>query len=255
MRAIVIKIIEIVPGIAFALAVLRFFPPTDRAEAFIEILLAVTLSLLAVTIGDLASLSSSLKMTEHNQKKLMEILSKEAFRNPIAQLFLRVGLADFSLDIFPNIFLEILWSVRKSYHTTIIASEMQMKHGHNTLGLEIQRTKVAAGVDIQRIFIFETDHMLRSLRNAMLEQSKAGIKTRYLLRKSISSNQMLAAKTKDLKSMDFSIIDDAFTLTTFIDPHTFKVNKCRLSYDEKQRREYTEIYSLMWAEATPIRSS
>ncbi|WP_436908791.1 hypothetical protein [Halosimplex marinum] len=254
LHSIILRVIEVAPGLLILLGLLYYFTPDNQTIALLQILLSLIIALIGVVVGESLQLRTQFTKNKSSQDKIIELISDEGLDNPMARLFLKVNAAGFEPRDFPSVFLEVLWSIEDSYRTTMVASSEQIEQGHNQQGLEIQGAKIADGAEIKRIFVCENEEMVQELFDSMKEQQDIGIQVRYILTDQIYRNQFLKEGVKNIGQLDFSIIDDTYTLKTEVntEPENYRIEGCSLSYDDQKVTEYGEVFSNMWSEANKI---
>lgn len=251
----VYKVLEVLSGLILATILWLIFPPVSTTEGLLNALAGITFSLLVTFVGESVRTKRSMDAGGRLLRELISLASSEGVASPVFRLFARSGIAYLAADRFPNVYLDILWSISHSYDTTMVICDDDINAGHNRQALEIQRAKIAAaGVTIRRIFITK-EVTSQALTDFLARQHDAGIRVFTISDAKVKRNAILKSWLRKVDSIDFSIIDRRFTLTTVVDPRTLRIGRFRISAEPSEREVYEEFFASLMGAATEYHST
>ncbi len=247
------KCLELSPGLIVSLILYKFWPPADNTEALLNVLIGLTLSTITSTIGDSSRAKKQTATSQQLTQALLRTVSLDGASSPILRLFLRSGVAYLSVDRFPSVYIELMWNIQTSYDTTIVINEQDTSAGYNQQALEIQRAKIfSSGVRIRRIFVCRDEKDITRLMPFMKIHAQANIDVRYITKQKIKGTTVLKNWVSSTPSLDFSIIDDKYTLTTVLNNRSLKIEKFRLSSEDSELKRYKEFYAALASQSVKV---
>jgi hypothetical protein len=257
LRAIGRRLVEIVPGVVVAVALIRLAPPASAAEAVAQVSLGVVVGLLGVVLIDGAVVETEVKAYREDVRGYREdvnhlhsLLSGQLAWSALSRTMLELGSMEVPGNEFYRFYLNVLWSIERSYVTTFLATETSATESHNRLALEIQRTKArVTRATIRRLFIFMRDEQRDAHQEMMKAQKDAGIEVRYIFDRALTSERDLLDWSKRVGSVDFSIIDGRIVLETFVQTSRGRrvaIERSTVSTDLGRVADYEFFFSLLW---------
>jgi len=244
------RIIALAPGTFVTIGLNQIAPPTSVVEALSQVSVGLVASLLGIVVIDGVVIEEQLKGYREDVRQINSLLSSQLTWSALSRTMLELGSMEVSGEQFSRFYLNLLWSIEKSYLTTFVATETSAAEGHNRLALEIQRVKIrVSGVNVKRLFVFVDDGQLQDHRQMMRLQSEAGIEVRYLLETTISNNREFKELLNRLGTIDFGVIDGKIAMNTTVglsDGRPVEITHSMINCEATRVGEYQFFFSLLW---------
>jgi uncharacterized membrane protein YeaQ/YmgE (transglycosylase-associated protein family) len=163
---------------------------------------------------------------------------------------LRYGVTTFKREQIPNVWIELLWQMENKYCGVSYSDpDLWWSQAFSKLASEIQKTKIIVNkADIRRVFIFQDDAEKKRLQDIMREQYLAGIKVKYISKKSIEDNYLLKQLSGKIETFDFALIDAKIAWLVIIDKNR-KIKEGKALIDATLTADYQSFFDHLFAEA------
>lgn len=247
------RLIGLAPGTFVTIGLIQIAPPTSVVEALSQVTAGLVASLLGIVVVDGLVIEEQLKGYREDIRQINSLLSGQLTWSALSRTMLEIGSMEVGGEQFNRFYLNLLWSIERSYLTTFVATETSAAEGHNRLALEIQRVKIrVSGVSIRRLFVFVDDGQLQNHKEMMRLQSEAGIDVRYMLETTISNNREFKELLNRLGTIDFGVIDGKIAMNTTVslsDGRPVEITRSMINCDPTRVGEYQFFFSLLWEQS------
>jgi len=166
---------------------------------------------------------------------------------------LRYGITNVPNEQVIDVIIQLLWQVKhRVLATSYVSPEVLWGRSYSALYHEIERAKIRVNkASITRIFIIDTQEELSQLRSVMLKQQEAGIKVKYIFRKTIAHTPALERGAASVDSLDFDVFDDKLVFFMAIDKN--RGPKCgKILFGKEECERYKRFYDYLFEEAYDI---
>jgi hypothetical protein len=166
---------------------------------------------------------------------------------------LRYGTTTIPNERVIDVVIQLLWRIKhRVLATSYVSPDVLWGRSYSALYHEIERAKIRVNkASITRIFIIDTQEELNHLRNAMSRQQEAGIKVKYIFRKTIDHTPTLKRGAASIDSLDFDVFDDKLVFFMAIDNNRGpKYGKILFGKEECER--YKRFHDYLYEEAENI---
>lgn len=237
-----LKITRALSGILISIFVLVNNPARTYSEALLVLIVGLLLSVLISGFFDTYKITHSIATNRQNLASVLELMADKSDDFDIISVVMRNGFSYIQMEKFPLIWLDVLWRLKESYHSTIISSANELSLSHNQLGLDIQEVKVRVNkADVRRVFIVDNEKHFSDLHQTMLDHKSRGLSVKYIAKDELDSNHMIKPWLEKAKALDFSIIDSKYVLLITSDENNH-VSKFMFTSERGVVEFYKEFY-------------
>ncbi|KPK71622.1 hypothetical protein AMJ87_07015 [candidate division WOR_3 bacterium SM23_60] len=166
---------------------------------------------------------------------------------------LRYGTTTIPNERVIDVVIQLLWRIKhRVLATSYVSPDVLWGRSYSALYHEIERAKIRVNkASITRIFIIDTQEELTQLRNVMSRQQEAGIKIKYIFKKTIDHTPTLKRGVATIESLDFDVFDDRLVLFVPTDKKRGpKYGKILFGKEECER--YKRFHDYLFEEAEEI---
>ena len=166
---------------------------------------------------------------------------------------LRYGTTTVPNEQVIDVVIQLLWQIKhRVLATSYVSPEVLWGRSYSALYHEIERAKIRVNKSsITRIFIIDTQAELKHLRNVMSKQQEAGIRVKYIFKKTIDHTPTLIRGAASVDSLDFDVFDDKLVFFMAIDKNRGpKYGKILFGKEECER--YKRFHDYLFEEAENI---
>lgn len=122
--------------------------------------------------------------------------------------------------------------------------------GWNRIALGVQQDRIAHKCKIVRIFVLDNQENIEDYKTILSQQREIGIEIRWLKKEALLSKSVTKKYIKNLKTLDFGIIDNNWTVRTMLSSRR-KMEKTIATKNnsllENARKVFDEAYQLSTA--------
>ena len=180
----------------------------------------------------------------------------------IDKVYERIGNQEISLDpfVYPkkltkrkyfgpdiiNSYLDAMDSVQDRLRGINYTNDDTWRDLFNEFSMEIQSQRIRVfNIEIQRIFIFDTEEEKENQMEIMIKQKDLGIQVRFIYEKELS----YISRIPD--TIDFGVIDNSFIIKFYLDEFR-KIKYSEIDNNEVDMFRYRKFFDYLWSNCTSI---
>jgi len=248
-REIFFKTVTLLVGLGIAFCLTHVFKDHEGTTKVIISLVGGCVGLLWV---EFIRISEKFDKQAERLDKMSAILSEQAFDDAKRAALLRVPQQELKDSEQSQAWIELLWSVRKSYIATNHIPDADIyKRGFAKKAFEIQKAKQSAGgIPIAKIFVLADEEELKNMQETMKGQRAAGFDVRYIYQSALDQHADLQKQTKSMETVDFGIFDSEIVLLWLLNSTTRKPEGGRILTGHENVERYQKYFNALRLNST-----
>jgi hypothetical protein len=246
------KAVEIAAGVVVGYISYAVSTPTSDLAGMFGIMTGLMTTLIVALLVESYRHSQDIRDSKASFITLTDKIAQQQDTWDFAQI-LRYGTTTVPNERVIDVVIQLMWRIKsRVLATSYVSPDVLWGRSYSALYHEIERAKIRVNkASITRIFIIDTQEELDQLRDVMSRQQKAGIRVKYIFKKTIDQTPTLKRGAATVDSLDFDVFDDKLVLFVATDKKRGpKYGKILFGKEECER--YKRFHDYLFEEAQTI---